>query len=476
MPPSSERPLVPFRQELPHRPLAEAWEAVSRREPGVAFLDAGGDGEGSRWSVLGWRPRRTLRWPAGRPGAIEAVRAFLGPPRLARDPDAPAPYRGGFLGWIGYDVGRDVERIPCRNPPRPEVPELVLAEYETLLVEDRRERRLFLAGACDPGEGPSRHLARQQEALEAFADASGAADEAVVADGPAVVGLAPLFAREDYLRRAARVIEYVHAGDVFQANLAHRFEGRLRVPPREAYRRLRAESPAAWGCFLSLGGPDVLSISPELFLERRGGRVTTEPVKGTRPRGAAPGEDAALLLDLESSPKDRAELAMIVDLLRNDLGRVATTGTVRVEVPRGIRTHPSLHHAFARVAADLSGEVHAADLLRATMPGGSVTGAPKIRAMEILEELEDGRRGPYCGAAGWFGYDGDLALNLLIRTAVTEGDRLSFHVGGGIVADSSPEEEWEETLVKARALLRALGVAETGAETVPGTASRTASR
>lgn len=379
---------------------------------------------------------------------------------MAPDPESPAPFRGGFLGWIGYDVGRDIERLPSRNPPRPEVPEFVLAEYEALLVEDRRDRRLFLTGACDPQEGPSRLLARQQEALDAFAAAGGPSSPS----GPAATDVRGDLPRDEYLRRAARVVEYVHAGDVFQANLAHRFEGRLLVPAQEAYLRLRARSPAAYGCALSLGGPDVLSISPELFLERRGGRVVTEPVKGTRRRGADPAEDARLLADLEASPKDRAELAMIVDLLRNDLGRVARTGSVAVEVPRAVRTHPTLHHASARVAAALDESVHAADLLRATMPGGSVTGAPKIRAMEILEELEDVRRGPYCGAAGWFGHDGDLVLNLLIRTLVAQEGRVSFHVGGGIVADSSPEAEWEETLVKARAMLDALTGEPSGEE------------
>lgn len=430
---------------------------LAGREKGVAFLDGQGDPEGpGRWSLLGWRPRRNLRWPPGRAGGIEGIRAFLGGRRLEPDPSSPVPFRGGTIGWLGYDLGRDIERLPTRNPVDSRVPEFVLAEYEALLVEDRRDRRLFVTGTCDRAEGPSRLLARQAEAIEVIR--AGVTPDAI--PGPAADGVAPDITRGEYLRRARDVLDHIGAGDIFQANLAQRFQGRLAVSPRELYRRLRAESPAPYGCFLDLGGPQVLSISPELFLERRGGRVVTHPVKGTQPRGTDPTSDAARRAELEASAKDRAELAMIVDLLRNDLGRVATTGSVRVETAREVVAHPTVFHAHAVVAAELDPAVHAADLLRATFPGGSITGAPKIRAMEILESLEDARRGPYCGAAGWFGHEGDLVLNILIRTIVTDGNDLSFRVGGGIVADSSPEAEYEETLVKARAILRALGAGD----------------
>ncbi len=420
----------------------------------MAFLDSGGedvDGD-ARFSVLGWRPRRVVAWPTGKSGAFDGLRRLLGARRMERDSDSPAPYRGGFVGWLSYDLGRHVERLPTRLPVDPGVPDFVIAEFDSLLVEDRRDRRLFFVGASDPDEGPSRHFARQAEALEEFHRLG---DERAT-DGPAADEPRSDVSRDAYLARVARVVEYVHAGDVFQANLAHRFTTRLRGPSVDVYERLRAASPAAWGCLLRLGGPEILSISPELFLAKSGDVVTTRPIKGTRPRSADPVEDARLRDELESAEKDRAELAMIVDLLRNDLGRVARTGSVRVVAPREIRAHPTVFHASATVEAELPRDLHAADLLRATMPGGSVTGAPKIRAMEILEELEDVRRGPYCGAAGWFGYDGDLALNILIRTIVVRGDAASFHVGGGIVADSDPAAEHEETLVKARAMIAAL--------------------
>ncbi len=419
----------------------------------MAFLDSSGPaGPSARWSVLGWRPIRTLRWPAGKTGALTALRHVVGQRRLAPDPESPAPFRGGFLGWISYDIGRHVEDLPDRHGPDPRVPDLVLAEYESLLVEDRVDRRLFVSGVCDMREGPSRLVARQAE----FVDLVGALPEVTPRDAPAAQNVVPDVEKEVYLARLERVLEYIRAGDIFQANLSQRFTAELGVDPIDLYARLRRASPAPYGCWMDLGGPAVLSISPELFLERRGTRIVTRPIKGTRPRGADGTEDAALADALLRSEKDRAELAMIVDLLRNDLGRVAETGSVEVLEERVLEAHPTVHHAVATVAARLSDRVHAADLVAATMPGGSITGAPKIRAMQILDELEDVRRGPYCGAAGWFGYDGDLVLNILIRTLVADESAVSFHVGGGIVADSDPAAEYDETLDKARALIRAL--------------------
>jgi para-aminobenzoate synthetase component 1 len=462
---SDDRPLAAFRQELPYRELWPLAHAFAARGETMAFLDAGGDASAdpdARFSVLGWRPRRVVAWPAGRPGAIDGLRRVLGEPRMEPDASLPVPFRGGFVGWISYDIGRHVERLPSKNAVDPGTPDFVLAEFESALVEDRYQRRLFFVGGCDPEEGPSRFFARQAEVLEDFrlgvplrASDPRSGSYATAGDsGPAHAGPSADLSRDEYLRRIERVLEYIRAGDIFQANLAQRFTARLSEPTADVYARLRAASPAAFGCQLRLGGPEILSISPELFLSRTGSRVTTRPIKGTRPTSCYPAEDRAFRRELEQSEKDRAELAMIVDLLRNDLGRVAKTGTVRVVVPREIREHPTVFHASATIDAEI--DVHAADLVRATMPGGSVTGAPKIRAMEIIEELEDVRRGPYCGSAGWFGYDGDLRLNILIRTLVARDAAATFHVGGGIVADSDPAAEYEETLVKARAILAAL--------------------
>jgi para-aminobenzoate synthetase component 1 len=265
------------------------------------------------------------------------------------------------------------------------------------------------------------------------------------------------FTRTAYERAVRRAIDYVAAGDVFQVNLSQRFTARCDVSAAKLYARLRRQSPAWYGACLDYGDLALVSNSPELFLrvtpQPDGSRtIVTRPIKGTRPR--APGMHGAL----RDSPKDQAELNMIVDLERNDLGRVCAIGSVRVTEPRVIEAHPTVYHGAATVQGTLRPDVTFVDLLRATFPGGSVTGAPKIRAMEIVEELEPTRRGPYCGAIGYLAADGSMEFNVAIRTMIVRDGLVHISVGGGIVADSDPAEEYEETLVKARAMFAALGL------------------
>jgi anthranilate/para-aminobenzoate synthase component I len=254
-----------------------------------------------------------------------------------------------------------------------------------------------------------------------------------------------------------RAIEYIRAGDVFQVNLSQRFSVPHAEHPAVLYARLRRDSPAWYGACLAYDDFAILSNSPELFLRvepqpdgRR--RVITRPIKGTRPRAA--GMDA----QLRDSAKDQAELNMIVDLERNDLGRVCEIGSVKVTEPRTIEAHPTVYHGAATIEGTLREDVTFLDLLRATFPGGSVTGAPKIRAMQIIEELEPVRRGPYCGAIGYLAADGFMEFNVAIRTMILKAGEVHIPVGGGIVADSDPAAEYEETLVKAKAMFAALGV------------------
>jgi para-aminobenzoate synthetase component 1 len=254
-----------------------------------------------------------------------------------------------------------------------------------------------------------------------------------------------------------RAIDYIRAGDVFQVNLSQRLSAAWEGDPFALYARLRRTSPAPFMALARLGGADVISASPERFLRRRGDRVETRPIKGTRPRGAGPAEDRREALALRSSAKDRAENVMIVDLSRNDLGRVAAYGTVEVTELCALESHPGVHHLVSGVAARLRPAVAVADIVRATFPPGSVTGAPKIRALEIIEELEPVRRGPYCGAIGCFAPGGDLDLSVAIRTFVAARGRLHLQVGGAVVADSDPALEWLETMHKAARLLAAAG-------------------
>ena len=452
--------LTSTQQELPYRPLTDvALALVERGERAVAFLDSSAPaGAEARWSILAWRPRRVVAWPQGRPGAFASLHGILRP-REVVPVDAVAagdalPFHGGWLGWFAYDLGRHLERLPVRAAADPAIPDFVLGEFEAALIEDRVEGRLFAvasAATVAAAAASCERLVLEARALPAMPSlpSTAAASKAH--------SLSERLHRDDYARRVSRILRYIEAGDIYQANFAYRVDAETEVESAQLYRRLRAASPAPYGCLLRLpGAPELLSISPELFLRRLGSWVETRPIKGTRPRGDTPIRDAELREELRDDPKERAELLMIVDLERNDLGRVARVGSVAVPQLRGLVTHPTVHHAAATVTAELEPRVDTAALLAATLPGGSVTGAPKVRAMEILDETEGIRRGPYTGCAGYIGYDGNLALSILIRTLVRQGARVHFHVGSAIVADSDPLAEYAETRAKAAALLRAL--------------------
>jgi len=275
------------------------------------------------------------------------------------------------------------------------------------------------------------------------------------------IGLRSSFTHRGYLDAVTRVREYIVAGDIFQANVSQRLEAPLAEHPWSLYRRLRRLNPAPFAAYVDFGDVVVASASPERFLGLHDGRtVEARPIKGTRPRGEGPEHDAALGKALLESAKDRAENLMIVDLLRNDLSRVCRPGTVHVPELFALERYPTVHHLVSTVVGELAESADAADLLAATFPGGSITGAPKIRAMEIIAELEPSRRGVYCGSVGYWSVTGALDTSIVIRTYLVRGDRVYFSVGGGIVADSDPEEEYQETLTKGRALIEALANVE----------------
>ncbi len=260
-----------------------------------------------------------------------------------------------------------------------------------------------------------------------------------------------------------RVLEYIAAGDVFQVNLSQRFTARGPYQPLELYLRLKEKSPAPFAAFLQWKDLAVVSASPESFYQTRGNLLVTRPIKGTRPRGSDPDDDGRLAAELLDSPKDRAELTMIVDLERNDLGRVCEYGSVAVRDPLSIESFAQVHHLVATIEGRLRSSTGPVDVIRALFPGGSVTGAPKIRAMEIIDELEPNRRSLYTGAIGYLSQGGSSAFNVAIRTILVEGDRASFQVGGGIVADSDPVAEYDETLAKGRGMLDVLEPRDGGA-------------
>ena len=437
-----------------------------------------------RYSVLACSPMEvlslcetTLRDRAGNVLAAgdediwAALRRATASVRLTGGP-RPA-YLPGWIGYVGYEVGRRVERLPGRAGRDTSLPDLRLAFYDALLLHDAVAEQTHLVRLRFPrpphgaGRGAERLSAAARLARDLPPEPPPGPTEDADASRQPRIEAHPNFTPDEYRRAVARCLDYIAAGDIFQVNLSQRFELATEAGPRELYHALRRRNPAWYAAYLgfrSAEGPcAVLSSSPELFLRLRGGRVTTRPIKGTRPRVGSPDEDQAARSALLASPKDNAELAMIVDLLRNDLGRVCRFGSIRVVEPRRLETHPTVFHLVATVVGELREGVGPVGLLRATFPGGSITGAPKIRSMEIIDELEPVARGVYTGCVGTIGVDGSCEWNIAIRTIVCDGRRALLQVGGGIVADSEPEGEYQETLHKARAMLEAVAEARDGA-------------
>ncbi|HEY0007118.1 MAG TPA: aminodeoxychorismate synthase component I [Tepidisphaeraceae bacterium] len=339
------------------------------------------------------------------------------------------------VGYFGYDLGRQFESLPVVAADDRVLPLYAIAQVD---ASGARGSRRAATPQASPNDVRPQAAAARQEPRPPVAPVS-------------------TFTRDDYIAAVTRCREYIAAGDIFQVNLSQRFKVRISEPPRVVFDRMQAKHPADFPAYLDFGDFQILSNSPELFLDVRPlpdgrRRIVNRPIKGTRPR--QPGMEQAL----RDSEKDKAELAMIVDLQRNDLGRICEIGSVKVTQPRSIEAHPTVYHGVATIEGILRPEVTLLDILRATFPCGSITGCPKIRAMEIIEELEPVRRGPYCGAIGWIGPDGSMQLSVAIRTMVIQNGYAYVSVGGGIVADSVPEEEYNETLVKAQAMFEALGV------------------
>jgi para-aminobenzoate synthetase component I len=343
-----------------------------------------------------------------------------------------------WIGFLSYDLGRLFERIPSRTQNDLKLPLFIFTLHKpsnAIEVAKQNERR---SGSTAIGH---RRSTSQNRSLRDCRD----------------IPLQSNFSRPQYERAVQRAIDYIGAGDIFQVNLSQRFSVGVRQSPAEIYGCLCQQSPAVYGALLEYHDFALVSNSPELFLRVRrqsdgSKNIVTRPIKGTRPKGI--GMD----MELRDSVKDQAELNMIVDLERNDLGRVCHTGSVKVSQPRTVEAHPTVYHGVATVEGALRDDVSFVDLLRATFPGGSITGAPKIRAMQIIEELEPARRGPYCGAIGYLTADGELEFNIAIRTMVLQNGLAYISAGGGIVADSNPSDEYTETLVKAQAMFRVLGI------------------
>lgn len=408
---------------------------------------------------------------------LAAARALLPPDPLESVSGLP-PFQAGLAGYIGYDWGAVLERLPRPRYDDLALPDLILGLYDWVIAWDHRIGTAWLISTGLPelnGTRERRARERMDMVRERLGKRAGTmagnqpgSRDKVVEPAPAYpvasirdaerIGLRSTFTRTGYLDAVRRVREYILAGDIFQANLSQRFQSQWSDSPYELYQRLRRRNPAPFAAYLGFGDVAVLSASPERFLrlDQDGGKIETRPIKGTRPRGLGPMHDAALGRALAESQKDRAENVMIVDLLRNDLSRVSRPGTVRVPELFALEHHPTVHHLVSTVVGEIEAGNGAVELIRAAFPGGSITGAPKVRAMEIIAELEPTQRGVYCGSIGYISTTGAMDTSIVIRTYVALGRQVYFQAGGGIVADSDPELEYSETLDKARGLIETL--------------------
>jgi para-aminobenzoate synthetase component 1 len=456
--------------------VAEAFRDL----PGLALLESARPGRNARWTYLTADPVAVLESPAAGPDPFAVARRLL-----ARLADAPAatevdaeipPFLGGLVGYLGYDLGHALERLPSIAVNDLDLPPLRLALHDWAVAWDRRTGTAWLGGRALDGDG--RRLARRLDEVHArLTDPGHRARHVPCEIGPEADPGEPLrfvsgLSRPAFEAGVEAVRAEIAAGEIYQANLTRRLETPFEGDPWPRYRRLRTGDPSLFSAYLDLGTSPLsgrpralLSASPEPFLSvDRHGLVTTDPIKGTRPRGRDRATDRALAAELLASAKDRAENVMIVDVLRNDLGRVCRPGTVRVPRLCRLERTAAVQHLVSTVTGVLADGRDAFDLLAATFPGGSITGAPKIRAMEILEGLEPVRRGPYTGALGWIGPDGAMQTSIVIRTLVADGRRLTIHVGGGITYRSDPAAEWDETVAKARGPLSAIGGIEVEVE------------
>ena len=442
-------------------PASEVFR-LAAKEPGCAFLDSSLVNELGRWSILGLRPYKTLIKEQDGSFTEDGVSRqdtdfetrlgeFL---RLHHDENETAlPIVSGAIGYFSYDYGREHMGVPSAEQDVEPIPQARVAFYDLLLIEDCHEKRVWLS-ACGQTEDAHELLARFRRNIERGMEEGFPALPDAHATKPITVR--PNFEKEEYKAAVDRMIRYIIEGDIYIANMTQRLDVMSDREPLAVFEHLRTHNPSPFGGYLDCGDHQIICASPERFLRLRDGVVETRPIKGTRKRGETPEEDEALRWELEQSEKDKSELLMIVDLERNDLNRVCRPGSVEVTELFTVETYATVFHLVSNIRGELAQGSDVIDLLRAAFPGGSITGAPKYRAMEIIDELEHGKRGLYTGSIGYLTLDGECDLNIVIRTALHRDGHYHLGVGGGITSESDLEFEYEETLQKAKAVLEAL--------------------
>jgi len=399
-----------------------------------------------RFSIIGRAPylkvekRRGKLWVNDKPHE-EDFSAYLNDYLKANQTENPThlPLIDGAIGFFAYDYNRDIQA---------DIPEAMLRFYDQLIIADHEARKIYLIA--------NGKLQDAEAAIRSMLDTIDSPKPTLPAVDTGKIRIRPNFEKEDYKHAIHRMIEHIVEGDIYIANMTQRLDITSERTPYQVYTRLRANNPAPFAAYLNYKDCQVVCASPERFLQMKDRKIVTRPIKGTRKRGATPEEDEALKEELRQSEKDRSELLMIVDLERNDLNRVCIPGSVKVDELFAIESYATVHHLVSSISGTLEESLTAIDLIENTFPGGSITGAPKIRAMEIIDELEQGNRGLYTGSIGYISLNGDCDLNIVIRTAVYSGGTYRLGVGGGITCESDLEFEYKETLQKAKAMLDAL--------------------
>ena len=476
---------VHYRRVRSNTTLASLSETFSAR-PFPSILGgnpAKADADGfSYWAA---EPREIFEFDAGGHDFFSKLQTVLGRYGLAgesavdhercrgcadRQPPSlpPGMFRGGWIGYFSYELGRAIERLPETAVDDLPVPLVRLCFYDRVIAYDHRSNVFWMVALELPEdrEAPAEKIAALERCLEQARGIRPAQPPPGNIENVDLAGIRGNMSRDDYLQAVRRIKSYIYDGEVYQVNFSHRLESPFQGSPSQLFHWQIRYNPSGYAAYIDPGRFQIVSASPEMFITARDGLIQTKPIKGTRPRihasaSHASKTNAERFNDLLNSEKEQAELNMIVDLERNDVARICKPGTRHVMQQRTVETYPTVFHAVATVGGELREDVTFNDILKAMFPGGSITGAPKIRAMEIIDELEPTTRGVYTGSIGFIGIDGTVCLNIAIRTIIIAGGRAFVQTGGGIVADSDPQAEWDETMTKARALLAGIRAVQT---------------
>ncbi len=435
-------------------------------EEGVVLLhSAKFDDKNGRYSYLGVRPFYTIisknSWiktsdTQYKGNVLALLQNYCRRQTLETHSDLP-PFQGGGMGMLSYDLAQSLEQLP---PPQSDgfvLPDFIFGFYDLVFAWDHKEKTCCLFSSGLPESSEFREKKSQNRMQEVLSFIQGNISEPNIPENIATNSeLQSNFEPSQYINAVQKAIDYIYAGDIFEVNISQRFHIQSSCHAFDLYLKLQQENPAPFSGYLNFSACQIISSSPERFLKLEKGQVETCPIKGTRPRGKTKEEDKKLGEELINSVKDRAENIMIVDLMRNDLSKICLPHSIKVPEICGLHSFATVHHLVSTVQGTLAPQYDAVDVIKATFPGGSITGAPKIRAMEVIAEIEPTARGPYCGSMGYIGFDGGMDLSILIRTFVKKGQDISFQAGGAIVSDSEPNDEYQETLDKAAALIQVL--------------------